>query len=72
MNKQTFVTVGASLAGASAAAGLRKDGFDGRFCTPSRDCLYMQSCLAEDLTAGRLDVIVPEAIWASRSTMIGT
>lgn len=30
MNRQTFVIVGASLAGASAAAALRKEGFDGR------------------------------------------
>jgi len=30
MNRLTHVIVGASLAGASAAAGLRKEGFDGR------------------------------------------
>src|SRR4051794_11936231 len=30
MRKQTHVIVGASLAGASAAAGLRKEGFDGQ------------------------------------------
>jgi monoamine oxidase len=29
MTKQTFVIVGTSLAGATAAAQLRKDGFDG-------------------------------------------
>ena len=30
MSRQTYVIVGASLAGASAAAALRKTGFDGR------------------------------------------
>ncbi len=63
MTRQTFVIVGASLAGATAAAGLRKDGFDGRIVLVGEEAEppYERPALSKDYLRGatereRLDV----------------
>ncbi len=67
MNEQTFVIIGAGLAGANAAAQLRKDGFEGRIVLVGEepDRPYERPPLSKDYLRGtteraKLDVHGPE------------
>jgi hypothetical protein len=57
--EQTFVIVGASLAGASAAEELRKQGFDGRVVLIGAESHYpyIRPPLSKDYVAGKVGLV---------------
>jgi 3-phenylpropionate/trans-cinnamate dioxygenase ferredoxin reductase subunit len=71
--KRTFVIVGASLAGSSAAATLREEGFDGRvvLLSAEREEPYDRPPLSKDYLAGQRPLerirLRPEGFWEEQA-----